>query len=179
MRIISGQLGGRRFQPPANIPARPTTDMAREGLFNILNNYIDIEGITALDLFAGTGSVSFELASRGAALVTLIEQDATSIAFIKKSATTFGIEQQLNVIRGDVFKFIRQTQAQFDFIFADPPYHLDALKMIPDYIFEENLLSQEGILVVEHDYRNNFEQNTAFIRVKKYGDTLFSFFQQS
>lgn len=176
MRIVGGSLGGRRFQPPANIPARPTTDLAREGLFNILNNLVDFEGITALELFAGTGSVSYELASRGAASVTLLEQDNASVSFIKKTAADFGITDQLHIIKGDVFKFLQSTTRPYDLIFADPPYGLPGLNTLPDLIFEKNLLTEDGIFILEHDYRNGFEQHPWFLRAKKYGDTIFTFF---
>lgn len=179
MRIVGGTLGGRRFQPPANIPARPTTDLAREGLFNILNNLIDFEGITALELFAGTGSISYELASRSASMITLLEQDHGSVNFIKKTAAAFGIEKQLNVIKGDVFKFLGSVHQSFDLVFADPPYGLAGLSTLPGLIFEKSLLNEDGIFILEHDYRHGFEQHPHFLRAKKYGDTIFSFFTAS
>src|SRR4051812_48451497 len=109
MRIVGGTLGGRRFNPPTGIPARPTTDLAREGLFNILNNLIDFEGCMALELFGGTGGVSYELVSRGAKPVTVVEQDAASVAFIKKTTAEFKIADALHVVRGDVFKFLESN----------------------------------------------------------------------
>lgn len=180
MRIVGGTLGGRRFQPPGNIPARPTTDLAREGLFNILNNLVDLEDSRALELFAGTGSVSYELASRGAASVTVIEQDANSVSFIKKTAEIFGITGQLNIIKGDVFKFLNSVQgSDYDLIFADPPYALPGLNTLPSLVFEKGLLNEDGIFVLEHDYRHDFTSAPYFLRAKKYGDTIFTFFTAS
>ena len=176
MRIVGGKLGGRRFQPPANIPARPTTDLAREGLFNILNNLIDFDGINALELFAGTGSVSYELASRGASMITLLEQDPASISFIKKTAAEFGISHQLNIIKGDAFKFLQSSSNAYDLIFADPPYALPSLNTLPDIMFEQGLLTEGGVFILEHNYRHGFEQHPNFMRAKKYGDTIFTFF---
>lgn len=174
MRIISGELGGRRFSPPANIPARPTTDLAREGLFNMLQNMIDPDGIIALDLFGGTGGVSYELISRGATEVTVVEQDAGLVAFIRKTAAAFGIEARLKIIRSDVFRFLNTAGAGYDVIFADPPYALPRLADLPDKMMA--LLSAGGIAVLEHDGRHAFEQHPCFLRAKAYGDTSFSFF---
>lgn len=179
MRIVGGELSGRKFQPPANIPARPTTDLAREGLFNILNNLIDFEGITALELFSGTGSVSYELASRGAAKITAVEQDAASVSFIKKTAALFGIEAQLQIIKGDVFRYLGSDTNRYDLIFADPPYALNAMDELPRIIFEKGLLHEDGFFVLEHDYRHQYEAHSHFLRAKKYGDTIFTFFTAS
>src|ERR1700761_7397213 len=127
MRIVGGDLGGRRFNPPAKIPARPTTEVAKEGLFNILNNLIDFEGIKTLDLFGGTGSISYELASRGAAELTLVEQDSVTVNFIKKTLQEFGLDDRAQVIKGEVFRFMKQCTEQYDFIFAGPPYALQSI----------------------------------------------------
>jgi 16S rRNA (guanine966-N2)-methyltransferase len=177
MRIVSGTLGGRRFNPPANIPARPTTDLAREGLFNILNNLIDFEDCAALELFGGTGGVSYELVSRGAKPVTVVEQDATSVAFIRKTAAGFKIADVLNVVRGDVFTFLESNSARFDFVFADPPYALGKMAQLPDLMLE--CLNDEGLAVLEHDGRHGFDKHPAFVRMKNYGGTVFSFFERS
>lgn len=179
MRIIGGTLGGRRFQPPARIPARPTTDLAREGLFNILQNILDIEGISALDLFAGTGGVSYELASRGAARVCLVEQDNTTVIFLKKTIRELGIEAQTELVRGDVFRFLVQCTESFDLIFADPPYALNSMDELPELILSGGLLKDEGIFILEHSSRNNYERHPHCFRAKKYGDTVFSFFQKT
>ena len=173
MRIIGGTLGGRRFSPPANIPARPTTDLAREGLFNILTNLIDLEGITALDLFGGTGGVSYELISRGAASVTVVEQDTASVTFIKKTASDFRIDDTLKVVRSDVFRFLKAAPL-YDLIFADPPYALPQMTALPDEMTKK--LSTSGIAILEHDGRHGFETHPQFLRTKTYGDTIFTFF---
>lgn len=179
MRIIGGTLGGRRFQPPARIPARPTTDLAREGLFNILQNLIDIDGISALDLFAGTGGVSYELASRGAAQVCMVEQDSTTVAFLKKTIKELDIETQVQIVRGDVFKFLAQCRERFDLVFADPPYALPDMDALPELVLSGTLLGENGLFVLEHGPRNNYERHPHCFRTKKYGDTFFSFFKKT
>lgn len=176
MRIIGGEFSGRRFSPPTSTPARPTTDVAKEGLFNILENMIDIEGIKTCDIFGGTGSISYELASRGAAELVLIERDLGNINFIKKTAEALGIKNKLQIIRGDVFKFMKQSTEQYDFIFAGPPYALANIDDIPMLIFEKNMLAPNGIFVLEHTPRNDYQQHPKFLRMKNYGTTVFSFF---
>ncbi len=179
MRIVGGEFSGRRFNPPAKIPARPTTELAKEALFNILNNLIDFEEIKALDLFAGTGSISYELASRGAKEITLVERDAITFSFIKKTGTELGITEKLQVVKGDVFKYLKQCTEQYNFIFADPPYSLGNIDEIPQLVFEKNLLLPEGILVVEHPPKNDYQKHPNFLRMKNYGTTVFSFFLQN
>ena len=176
MRIIGGSHGGRRFNPPANMPyTRPTTDIAKEGLFNILQNMIDFEDIKSLDIFGGTGSISYELASRGAADLTIIERDKNMAAYIKKTAAEFGFSN-IKLIQIEVFKFLKTCVDQYDFIFAGPPYALVEIDEIPNIIFEKNLVKPEGIFILEHTPRNNYEDHANFIKVKNYGTTLFSFF---
>lgn len=176
MRIIGGDHGGRKFNPPAKIPARPTTDIAKEGLFNTLQNMIDFEGLKTLDIFGGTGSISYELASRGATNLTLVERDKKTIGFIKKTAEDLQFEN-FKIIQGDVFKYLNNCTEQFDFIFAGPPYALEEIDEIPIKIFELNLLNSNGIFILEHTPRNNYEQHPNFERVKNYGTTMFSFFR--
>lgn len=178
MRIVGGEFSGRRFSPPTNTPARPTTDVAKEGLFNILENMIDIEGIKTCDIFGGTGSISYELASRGAAELTLIERDNGNIQFIKKTAKELGIEDKLTIIRGDVFKFMKQSIDQYDFIFAGPPYALQNIDDIPMLVFEKKMLKPGGIFVHEHTPRNDYQKHPYFLRMKNYGTTVFTFFKQ-
>ncbi len=178
MRIVGGTFGGRRFSPPAKIPARPTTEVAKEGLFNMLNNMIDFEGIKTLDIFGGTGSISYELASRGAADLTLIERDLTTIEFIKKTVKELGIEDIIHVIRGEVFKFMKQSTDQYNFIFAGPPYALQNIDEIPQLVFEKNMLLPGGIFVLEHTPRNDYQKHPNFTRLKNYGTTVFTFFTQ-
>lgn len=177
MRVVGGSLGGRRFQPPARIPARPTTDLAREGLFNILQNLTELEGCAALDLFGGTGGVTYELASRGAAQITVVEQDAASVQFIKKTLAEFGISPVVQVIKGDVFRYLQGAAGPLDLIFADPPYALPALDELPRLIFERPLLQPGGLFVLEHSRRNSYEGAPFFLRARKYGDTIFTIFQ--
>jgi 16S rRNA (guanine966-N2)-methyltransferase len=178
MRIVGGIFSGRRFSPPANIPARPTTEMARESLFNILSNLIDFENITALELFGGTGSVSYELASRGAKDITVVERDPASLDFIKKTAKMLVIDDRLHIARGDVFKFIKQNTERYDLIFADPPYALPNMDELPQLIFEQKMLRPGGIFVLEHTTTKNYQQHPNFTRMKNYGTTIFTFFTQ-
>ena len=158
MRIISGIYGKRRFDVPSSFSARPTTDFAKENLFNVLSNLMDFEDLEALDLFAGTGSISFELLSRGCRRVTSVEKNnahASFIAKVGKELKTNG----LNLIRGDVFRFLHTAAPQsFDFIFADPPYALKELPEVPTCIFERDLLRPDGIFVMEHPANYDFSQ---------------------
>ena len=176
MRIISGTLGGRRIHPPTNMPhTRPTTDIAKEGLFNILQNRIDFDGIKILDLFGGTGCISYELASRGATDLTIVEKDNAMFAFIKKNITDFKIENA-KLLKMDVFSYLNTCNEQFDFIFAGPPYALGSIDEIPKIIVEKNLIAEDGFFVLEHTPRNNYEKFKGFSFVRNYGTTLFSFF---
>lgn len=176
MRIITGIYKGRRFDIPHTFKARPTTDFAKENIFNVLNSYIDFEGTTALDLFAGTGSISLELLSRGCQQVVSIEKDRDHHAFIRQCVQKLGAENSV-VIRGDVFRYIKSCSQQFDFIFADPPYQLTELAQIPDLIFEKDLLKEEGIFVLEHGAQNDFSNHPHFVEHRKYGSVNFSIFQ--
>ena len=176
MRIVGGTFSGRRFSPPTNTPARPTTDVAKEGLFNILGNMIDIEDINCCDIFGGTGSISYELLSRGAAHVTLIERDQGNITFIKKTVTALGVLDKMQIIKGDVFQFMKKSTEQYDFIFAGPPYALENIDDIPMLVFKQNMLSPDGIFVLEHTPRNDYQQHPNFKRIKNYGTTVFTFF---
>ena len=176
MRIISGTLGGRKVNPPSKMPyTRPTTDIAKEGLFNILQNNLDIEGLKTLDMFGGTGSISYELASRGAAELTVVEKDYTMFEFIKSVSKEFGLTN-LKVVKMDVFKFIEQCSEQFDFIFAGPPYALENIDDLPKQVVEKQLLSVNGWFVLEHTPRNNYEGYPLFVRQRNYGTTVFSIF---
>lgn len=176
MRIINGKYGKRRFDVPTNIKARPTTDFARENLFNVLNNKIDFDGITALDLFAGTGAVSFELASRGCVRVVAVEAYHVQYNFIKKVTQLLGARELLPV-KGDVFKFIASCREKFDFIFADPPYDLPRLSEIPELILSSTLLKPGGIFVIEHSKNNDFSHLPGFEERRVYGSVNFSFFR--
>lgn len=180
MRIISGIYKRRRFDVPKTFKARPTTDFAKENLFNVLlSNYMDFEeGVTALDLFAGTGSISIELVSRGCDRVISVEKEGAHHAFISKIMKEVGTDKCLP-IRGDVFKFISGSREQFDFIFADPPYELKELDTLPELIFKNNLLKENGLFVLEHGKQNHFEDNPHFLERRIYGSVNFSFFQAS
>jgi 16S rRNA (guanine(966)-N(2))-methyltransferase RsmD len=176
MRIISGSLGGRRISPPANMPyTRPTTDIAKEGLFNILQNQLDFEELKTLDLFGGTGSISYELASRGVNDLTIVEKDQKMFSFIKKTAESLGL-QNFRVVKSDVFRFIEQCYEKFDFIFAGPPYALQNIDDLPGLIFEKRLLKEDGWFILEHTPRNNYESFPFFKSVRNYGTTVFSIF---
>ena len=176
MRIISGKFKGRRIEPP-KITARPTTDFAKESLFNVLNNLIDFERVACLDLFAGTGSISLELASRGCPSVLAIEQNDAHIAFIKKTVKMLGIET-IFPLKADVFRFLPTTAQSFDFIFADPPYDLRTLELLPNLIFEHHLLKADGIFVLEHSGKNDFSAHLNFMQRRNYGNVCFTFFQK-
>ena len=176
MRIIGGEHGGRKFNPPNNMPyTRPTTDIAKEGLFNVLHNNLDFEEIKTLDLFGGTGSISYELASRGVTDLTIVEKDTAMYEFIKKTSSALRIEN-LKVIKLDVFKFINQCADRFDFIFAGPPYALTTIDDLPRLIFEKQLLNKDGWFVLEHTPRNDYKTFPFYKSERNYGTTVFSTF---
>ncbi len=176
MRIISGKYGRRRFDVPKNITARPTTDMARENLFNVLNNLVDFEGLTALDLFSGTGAISFELLSRGCASVTSVEKASTQYNFIRKVKELLK-EENLIQVKGDVFKFISSCSRKFDLIFADPPYDLPQLPQIPELILNSQMVQPGTLVIVEHSSANDFSHLPKFTQQRVYGKVHFSFFE--
>lgn len=178
MRIIAGSLRGRKLNPPTTLPVRPTTDMARESLFNILNNYRDYDECTILDLFAGTGAVSFEFISRGAKEVTAIDINNQCTDFIKATSRQLGINN-LHVVRTDVFDLLKRAYKKFDIVFADPPYALDKLASLPDIIFEQNILNDDGIFILEHPREYQFEEHPHFWQHRHYGKVNFTFFAQS
>lgn len=175
MRIVGGTMGGRKINPPANMPnTRPTTDLAKGGLFNIIENNLDISSLKTLDIFGGTGAISYELASRGATDQTIVEKDSAMADFIAKTAEI--LEVKLNLVRMDVFKYLQQCNEQFDFIFAGPPYQLSTIDDLPKIVFERQLLKPEGWFVLEHTPRNNYEQYSYFRSKRNYGTTIFSIF---
>lgn len=173
MRIISGTYRGRRLVPPKNITARPTTDFAKEALFNLLNNQIDFEDAEMLDLFAGTGGIGLEFISRGAREVTSVEMAHTQQNFIIQTCKQLGITN-LSLIRGDVFKFIRACKVQYDFIYADPPYALTDLAELPDLVLP--LLKENGLFVLEHGKDHDFSTHPRYQQTRVYGSVHFSFF---
>ena len=176
MRIIGGEYGRRRISPPANMPhTRPTTDVAKEGLFNVVSNNLDIEELKTLDLFGGTGSISYELASRGANDLTIIEKDPKMYEFIKKTVSELKL-QNFKVLKLDVFKFIDQCTDKFDFIFAGPPYALGNIDDLPKLVFEKQLLNSKGWFVLEHTPRNDYKKFPFYATERNYGTTVFSIF---
>ena len=175
MRIIAGNLRGRRLNPPANLPVRPTTDMARESLFNILNNYVDFEECTVMDLFAGTGAVSFEFISRGVREVTSIDINAQCTDYIKSEAARMDV-RNLHVVRADVFDLLKRANRCFDVVFADPPYAIEGLPTLPDLVFERQVLTVDGIFILEHPREYSFEEHPHFWQHRNYGKVNFTFF---
>lgn len=177
MRIISGDLRGRKIDPPKGLPVRPTTDMSKEALFNVLSNRLDFEDIRVLDLFSGTGNISLEFASRGVTDLVSVDQNFKCCAFLTAMVEEFKLPG-VRVVRDRVFKFIERTHEPFDLIFADPPYDLPELSEIPDRIFNAKLLKPNGLLILEHPSYQHFSSHINFVEKRKYGQTSFSFFTQ-
>ena len=176
MRIISGIHKGRRIQAPKKLPVRPTTDMAKEAIFNILNNQYYFDEISVLDLFSGIGSISYEFASRGTEKIISIDEEYGCVKFIESTAQEF--EMPIQVIKGNVFKYLENCHAQFSIIFADPPYSFseEMFAKIPQLIFQNNLLEDEGLLIIEHSKHTDLSQLEHFKYSKTYGGNMFSFF---
>ena len=175
MRIIGGKYSKRIIKPPKNLPVRPTTDLAKESLFNILNNKIEFQGKTALDLFTGTGSMAYEFCSRGCKRVIAVDQNYKCVQFVKKTALDFGMDE-IEVVRSETFRFIKNSPMKFDIIFADPPYNLENIHEISLNIFEKQLLNNDGWLIVEHPKEIDFTNQEHFVEHRKYGHVNFSFF---
>ncbi|MBQ9230032.1 MAG: RsmD family RNA methyltransferase [Prevotella sp.] len=176
MRIITGKYKGRHFEIPRSFKARPTTDFAKENIFNVLNGYVDFEDATALDLFSGTGSITLELLSRGCSHVVSVEMDRDHHRFIQDCLRKLNTQACIP-IRGDVFRFLKSCKQQYDIIFADPPYALKELPTIPDLIFEKDLLKSDGIFVFEHGKDHDFSQHPHFVEHRSYGSVNFSLFR--
>ena len=176
MRVITGKYKGRHFDIPRTFKARPTTDFAKENIFNVLNGYIDFEDCRALDLFAGTGSISIELLSREAQYVVGLELDRDHCPFIRQCIDKLGADNY-SLIRGDVFRYLKSCRETFDLIFADPPYALKNLEEIPQIVLDKGILSEDGIFVLEHGKHNNFEQHPCFLERRAYGSVNFSLFK--
>ena len=176
MRIIGGVLKGLRLNPPKNLPVRPTTDLAKEALFNILQNQIEFEGIRVLDLFSGTGNISLEFASRGAEQVASVDRSIQCVHYLKDMARQHKLAN-ITAHKDDVFKYLQLETEQFDLIFADPPYDLNRIPEIPGIIFDKNLLLPDGLLIVEHQSLQNLSNHPAFAEQRKYGHSSFSFFR--
>lgn len=177
MRIISGKYKGRRIMPPKNLPVRPTTDMSKEALFNVLNNHFNFSELKILELFAGTGSISYEFASRGSAPILCVDGDMGCVNFIKKTAKEFDFD--ITALKSEVFKFLEKHTGNYDIIFADPPYGMEQkeFEKIVELIFENELLDEEGMLVVEHSKYTKLDQMSNFSFQKSYGGSVFSFFE--
>jgi 16S rRNA (guanine966-N2)-methyltransferase len=178
MRIIGGTFKGRKFSPPAdNWPTRPTTDFAREGLFNILNNRFDFDSLKVLDLFGGTGAHCYEFISRGCTDVTYVDQNRDCVQFVRKTATILDIADRLKIVPMDVFKFVSKNSEQYDYIFADPPFTLSKARMLPEMVFQQGMLRAGGLFVMEHGNTLNFEAEKHFVEARTYGTIVFSFFE--
>lgn len=175
MRIISGTHKGRAFHPPKNLPVRPTTDFGKEALFNVLNNRVNFESLKALDLFSGTGSISYELASRGCADITAVDASYNCCAFIKRMTGEFDFKA-IRVMQSEVLKFLKSTRHEYDLIFADPPYEMKETHEIPGLVFSNNLLKVNGLLIVEHPKELSFEGTERFLEQRNYSKVNFSIF---
>lgn len=176
MRVIRGKYKSRRFSPPKNFPSRPTTDYAKESLFNIIENRLYIEGIAVLDLFAGTGNISLEFLSRGASRVLSIDNHYVSYKYMKKTQSELK-ETTWTILKQDVFKFIPKLEQRFDLIFADPPFGLKDVLSLPELISSSNLLEEDGVLIIEHGRETDFSHHAFFEEIRKYGGVNFSFFK--
>jgi len=177
VRIISGSLKGRTILAPANLPVRPTTDFAKTGLFNILNNYFDFESVSVLDLFCGIGSITFEFASRGAKDITCVDEHAACLKFIKSTAEKFSLHG-ISTYKSDAFAYIKHASRKFDIIFADPPFESDETDKLPDLVMNQNLLNENGWLIIEHQSKRKLVSVIQPFQVRKYGNCTFSIYNK-
>jgi 16S rRNA (guanine966-N2)-methyltransferase len=177
VRIISGKYKGRRITAPKNLPVRPTTDMSKEALFNVLNNHFNFSGLKVLDLFAGTGNISYEFGSRGCDNITCIDGDMGCVNFIKKTAKEFDLN--ITAIKNDVFKFLEKHKGSYDIIFADPPYGIaqKEFEKLIEMVFENELLDEEGMMIMEHSKHTKLDHMMHFSFQKNYGGSVFSFYE--
>jgi 16S rRNA (guanine(966)-N(2))-methyltransferase RsmD len=178
MRIVGGRFKGRIIHPPRNLRARPTTDFAKENLFNVLNNRVDFEGLDVLDLFSGTGSIGYEFVSRGAATVTAVEINAVHVDFIKSTARGLGIDN-LFVVRANAFLYVKSVKKQFDVVFADAPYDIAGSETLPELVFEHDILKPGGLFILEHSKNLHFSDSSFFMESRSYGSVQFSFFKKA
>lgn len=176
MRIITGIYKGRHFEIPRTFKARPTTDFAKENIFNVLRGYLDFDGIAALDLFSGTGSISLEMLSRGCGQVVSVEADRDHARFIRQCIAKIGADNH-TLIQGDVFRFVKSCHQQFDFIFADPPYQLETLADLPELVLSTGILAPDGIFCLEHGKNYDFSSHSRFLEHRTYGSVNFSLFR--
>ena len=179
MRIIGGRLKGKTILPPNGFAARPTTDFAKEALFNILDNEYEFDDLKVLDLFAGTGSISFEFVSRGAGHVWCVEMNPQNAAFISSQARALGVVRNITVVRHNVFEFLPICKEKFDIVFADPPYAIEDLQTIPDKVLAQNIIHPGGYLILEHGGEHDFSGHRLFLKEKAYGRVHFSFFEMT
>lgn len=177
MRVISGTLGGRKFNPPGNLPTRPTTDFAKTGLFNILNNHFDFTEVSFLDLFSGTGNLSYEFASRGATRIVAVEQDRLASEFIRKMKAEWNMEA-IEIVKQDVFKFLAYNREPFDIIFAGPPYPLQNIAELPELVLGKQILKPHGWFILETNQKYSFTHLKQLLQVRNYGQTHFHMFSQ-
>jgi len=177
LRIVSGIFKSRKIDPPNNLPVRPTTDMAKEALFNILHNKYYIDEISVLDLFSGTGNIAYEFCSRESKQVTSVEQNAKCVRFIREVKDSLALDN-LSIIQSDCFSFLKSAKGKYDIIFADPPYDMPNYEEVIDLVFDRQLLSDEGILIMEHSKKTNLSLNKYFSEKRRYGGVNFSFFKQ-
>ncbi len=177
MRIIGGKFKGTRFKMQGNVKARPTTDYAKEGLFNILNNKIDLEDLEVLDLFSGIGSISLEFISRGSNKTWAVEKERKNVRFIYSMIEKLDLKDIFKIVNADVFRFLKTCDHQFDLVFADPPYFLDKMNKVPQAIFESGVLKKGGLVIVEHDKKTSFNDHPNYTETREYGNVHFSFFE--
>ena len=177
MRIISGKYKGRRISPPKGLPVRPTTDMSKEALFNVLNNHFNFEGLKVLDLFAGTGNISYEFASRGCTPITSVDGDFGCVKFIKHVATEYDFN--IAATKSDVYSYLEKCKTSYDIIFADPPYGFEqkTFERIIELVFKRDLLNEDGMMVIEHSKYTKLDHMIHFSFQKSYGGSIFSFFE--
>ncbi|OFX80252.1 MAG: hypothetical protein A2X12_04155 [Bacteroidetes bacterium GWE2_29_8] len=179
MRIVTGFLGGRSFSPSNDFPARPTKDLAKESVFNIINNYFEFKDISTLDLFGGTGNITYEFISRGVNFATVVENEVKCVKFIKETSVKFKITDNIMIIKNDVYKYLENCNSKYDIIFADPPYDSDSINLIPQLVFKNNILKDSGWLIVEHPKEVSFQMKENIFDQRKYGKSFFSFFKHN
>ena len=178
MRIVGGDYKGRRIAVPSNFPSRPTTDFAKEGLFNVLENQFDLSDLEVLDLCSGTGNISLEFLSRGVKEVTAVDSHTNCLKFVQKNASSIGIINKITTVKSDLISFVLNTNHTFDIVFADPPFNYDKYNQIVQTVFERNLLNENGILILEHSKQKSFESEPKFSFFRNYGNVTFSFFKK-
>ncbi len=178
MRIIRGKLKSKRVTVPKSFPSRPTTDFAKEGLFNMLENRIDMDNLRILDLCAGTGNIAFEFISREAGTVTAVDSNFNCVRHIRTLAKSFEVEAEIATIQSDIIKHLTTTEMKYDLVFSDPPYEFPKYKEIVDLVFDRNILNEDGLLIVEHGKRTDLSELQNFVQARTYGNVVFSFFEK-